>query len=353
MEKLSQAAKKVSEGERPKVTVREFISWFGYTRRHAWAIGRIRRELYKMKLKTEPDFDWTYLDGQVTLLPAEEPEAKQIEDAKTSPISVAIDGQLHLTDALETATREVIEPTYRIGRLQIGKTKPEGVGPDVPIEQAVGLMLRNDFSQLPVMTGERSVHGVFSWRTLGSIRAWGRSVSMVREAMDDRFKIVSEDTTLFEVIPLIEPNDCVLVSDSSNRIRGIITAFDITKTFGILGEPFLVLGEIENHIRSFLEGKFTREQLLAGRDPEDSTRTVDRVSDLTFGEYLRLLENPENWAKIGLRIPRARFVAELEEIRRIRNGVMHFDPEGIEDADLRRLRGFVEFLQRLYKLKPQ
>ncbi len=37
----------------------------------------------------------------------------------------------------------------------------------------------------------------------------------------------------------------------------------------------------------------------------------------------------------------------MEEIRRIRNDVMHFDPDGIEEEDLGRLRDFAQFLRNL------
>ena len=37
----------------------------------------------------------------------------------------------------------------------------------------------------------------------------------------------------------------------------------------------------------------------------------------------------------------------LEKIREIRNDVMHFDPDGLEDEDLNTLREFAQFLKRL------
>jgi predicted transcriptional regulator len=349
MDKIEEIARRVAEGQHPHVRVRELISWFGFTRRHAWAVGSIRRDLRKYNLRTVPDFDWTYLDAEVTFAPL----TTKTSTVSNSSIEIITQEVMEPTDAIGIFIGEVIEPTYRIGRLDIGKVPPLSVAPDILIDEAVGLMLRHDFSQLPAMTTERVIKGIFSWRTLGSIRAWGRSVSAVRDAMDQRFEVVTEDASLFDVIARIDRSDCVLVQDASTRIVGIITPYDITKTFGRLGEPFLVLGEIENHIRSLLEGKFTREELVSVRDPEDRTRAIEKVSDLTFGEYLRLLEKPEYWGRLGLRIPRAGFVKELELIRQIRNGVMHFDPDGVEEADLTRLREFVEFLRKIQRLRPQ
>jgi CBS domain-containing protein len=350
MDRLEEIAAQVADGQRPTATVRDFVSWFGFKRRHPWAVGFIRRELRKKNLSTNPDFDWTHLDGQITFAPL---DGSRLKPESTGQIGIKPEDQMEQSDSLAISLGENIDPTYRIGRLDIGKVVPVSVAPDATVEEATGLMLRHDFSQVPVMAGERSVKGIFSWRSLGSTHVWGKAVSVVREAMDRDVHQVSEDTSLFEVIEIIDRSDCVLVKDSSARIAGIITAYDITKTFAKLGEPFLVLGEIENHIRSLLEGKFSRNELIAARDPDDPDRAIDKVSDLTLGEYLRLLEKQENWGKLGLRVPRATFVKELEEIRRIRNDVMHFDPEGVDGQDLETLRAFVKFLRRIQDVRPR
>jgi len=41
------------------------------------------------------------------------------------------------------------------------------------------------------------------------------------------------------------------------------------------------------------------------------------------------------------------FVSRLNRVREIRNDVMHFDPDGLEDTDLFILREFAQFLKRL------
>ena len=82
-------------------------------------------------------------------------------------------------------------------------------------------------------------------------------------------------------------------------------------------------------------------------DPADAPREIERVSDLTFGDYVRLLQKPERWAKLGLSIDGSVFVEQLEKVRAIRNDVMHFDPDGIPPDDMEALRDFARFLQRL------
>jgi hypothetical protein len=116
-----------------------------------------------------------------------------------------------------------------------------------------------------------------------------------------------------------------------------------------LGEPFLLLGQIENHVRTLIADKYAATELATVRDPADADRDIEDVSDLTLGEYIRLLENPMRWDKLVLKIDRKMFVEELKRIGRIRNDVMHFDPDGPSLDDLQTLRKFARFLSELEK----
>jgi len=159
---------------------------------------------------------------------------------------------------------------------------------------------------------------------------------------------VSSDASLFTVIPIIVEHEYALVRGDDKRIVGIITTTDLSLQFRQLSEPFLLLGEIENHMRSIIESHFNVSEISDAKDPSDSDRKIQAVSDLTFGEYKRLLENPATWSKLNLSLDRSIFIKLLERIREIRNDVMHFDPDGIEASDLTVLRDFVKFLRTLH-----
>ncbi len=161
---------------------------------------------------------------------------------------------------------------------------------------------------------------------------------------------VPESASLFNVIGLIAEESYVLVRGSDKKITGIVTATDLNEQFQQLSEPFLLLGEIENHIRSLIDGKFTPDELKVLKDPADANRTVESVADLTLGESIRLLESEDNWKKIDVPLDRAVFTGELNEVRRIRNDVMHFDPDGITPEDHDTLRAFVRFLHQIGRL---
>jgi hypothetical protein len=207
-------------------------------------------------------------------------------------------------------------------------------------------MLTHDFSQLPVMTTEREVKGVISWKTIESKLALKQECAFVRDCIEQP-RIVQLEDSLFSVITVISEHDYVLVQAADRTIYGIVTATDFSEQFRKLGEPFLLIGEIENSIRKLIHGKFTSAELAEVKDPNDSDRNVVAVSDLTFGAYVHLLENENRWMKVGLALDRSEFVKRLDGIRVIRNDIMHFEPEGIPDEDLKTLRYFSKFMNRL------
>lgn len=111
-----------------------------------------------------------------------------------------------------------------------------------------------------------------------------------------------------------------------------------------------MLGDIENRIRELIVTRFAADDLCAAKDPSDKARPVEDVSDLTFGEYVRLREDEGRWQKLGLKINRRTFMEQIVRIRDIRNDVMHFDPDGITPEELDELRRFSDLLERLQRV---
>jgi hypothetical protein len=102
-----------------------------------------------------------------------------------------------------------------------------------------------------------------------------------------------------------------------------------------------------NHLH--LRAKPTKDELRAQIDSRDSERvsTGKTVEDLTFGELIRSLGTPTIWSRTGLGLDRALFVENLDEVRRIRNKVMHFHPDGISPSDRAMLGKVRRMLQAL------
>ena len=323
--------------EPPSTTVRDFLSWFGAQRRGYWIVASIRDHLRERGLETKPDFELAFIDSSIQFVPAEQ--------EKAGGTTLHVDAAGTESDLILPAS--YADPRYRISRLAAANRQPVSVAPTAPLEQAVTLMLANDFSQLPVMTSPREVKGTISWKSMGTRLALGRNGTSAQQFMDTHQEI-SAHSSLYEAIPIIVRHDYVLVRGGELIISGIITASDLSDQFGQLAEPFILLGEIENQIRRMIASKFTNEEFKAAQDPADSDREGNGAAALTFGEYVRLLQNPERWARLQMPIDRATFIKELDQVRAIRNDVMHFDPDGILPDQLERLREFSSFLDRLH-----
>ena len=326
-EKLTAISFQLKKGLAPsRETVRTFLLWFGAERRGYNVIRRVRTALKRHGLSTSPDFEYTWLDGTIAFT--------------TAPAATAT--------AATTATNGTasIDPTFRIGRLDAANKTPLSVKPDATLQQAVTIMLTNDFSQLPVMTGPRELKGMVSWKTIGSRLALKLPCVYIRDAMEPA-QVVSVDESLFDAIAKIASHDYVLVQTSDKTFTGIVTASDFNFQFQALAEPFLLVGEIENGLRRILHQKFNLKELEEAKAPGDDGRTIESPSDLTLGEYVRLIEPEKRWKKLRIEIDRVEFLQRLNRVREVRNDVMHFDPDGLDPQDLVFLREFAQFLRRL------
>ncbi len=268
-DRLEAIKKDLSQGTAvAPVTVREFLRWFGAQRRGSWVVWWIRSRLNDAGLLTDPDFQSAYIDSSIQFLLAPKPEGPKGDEVEAA---VEVAAAQETTDAVLLA-----DPTYRISKLAAANNTPIYVAPDTTKREAITLMLANDFSQLPVMTTERDVKGVISWTSVGSRLALERGGDYVRDLMDAYYEIEA-DASIFQAIPIIVQHQYVLIRGPDRKITGIVTATDLSLQFQQLTEPFLLLGEIENHIRLLLMNKFSDAELKAIRDPADNDREISII----------------------------------------------------------------------------
>ncbi|BCM91247.1 hypothetical protein IAD21_03113 [Abditibacteriota bacterium] len=326
------------------VSVRELLYWFGAQRRGYYVTEIIHQCMINLGIATNPDFESIYIDTPVRFrLVSNDDNILEVDNANDPIPAEDFDcveaGEEYITGAISN-------PTYQVSRLEAANHEPVYVNPDLPLEEAVMLMIMHDYSQLPVMSSPRAIKGMISWVSIGTALALKKKVTHVRDCIETAHE-VRYDESLFSAINRIVQYGYVLVKNEQNLVGGIITASDLSVQLRQLSEPFLLIGEIENHIRRIIDGKFTVDELSDLKDPADSERVIDKVSDLTFGEYVRVVQKEERWNKLNLSIPRASFVKQLDEVREIRNDVMHFDPDGLPQEQLDKLRNFVRLLQTL------
>lgn len=305
-----------------RLTVREFVGKFGYAKRGAYISNQIRNALEKLELRTNPDFEGVYMDS-----------------------TIAIEFHSEATDS--ASPPEPDSATHRIGMLEAANKRPVSVNPEDPLEKATTIMRIHDYSRLPVMIGEREVKGVISWQSIGRSLSLGQKCEYVRHCMDPAREI-SFNTPLFNVIGGIAEHGYVLVRGEDKVITGIVTSGDISNQFMQLAGPFLLIGEIEGHLRRLAHGKFTVEE-MQNASPEGQGN-INGLADLTLGGYCRILQNPEHWGRLNLNIDRKEFVKHLESVRKIRNDIMHFNPDGLSDEDINTLKASARFLANLVSI---
>jgi len=65
---------------------------------------------------------------------------------------------------------------------------------------------------------------------------------------------------------------------------------------------------------------------------------------LSFGECSRLLQREEIWNRLSLPVDKTLFQSSLEEIRMIRNEVMHFSADPLDETQLEMLQQTQAFM---------
>ncbi|MGA9453216.1 MAG: CBS domain-containing protein [Verrucomicrobiia bacterium] len=340
-EQLRVIAEKVSKGERQKETVRVLLSWFGQHRRGLHVVNNVRSALEELHIKTEPDFELAFFDGPVDFLSISGQNQKQVAGLTSSRINKGASGHTDEESKLST------DPVMRVEILEAANRKNLcTVTRDAPLEEATTLMSTRHFSQLPVLQGFRGDMKVemVSWKSIGEQMAWGRECKFVRDCTEHA-EIIPWNTPLITAVSKIVEHEVVLVRGQENTITGLVTTTDLALEFRKLSEPFLLLGEIENHVRRIILGKFLIQDLAEAKNPNDNFRNVGSISDLTMGEYIRFLENPENWKRLACKLDRKTFIERLEAVRRIRNDVMHFHPDPVEQEDIDLLQEIARFFR--------
>jgi len=248
-------------------------------------------------------------------------------------------------DVVEATDRSLPEVSLRVGSLRSANLSVTSVAPDDTLERAQALMMAHDYSQLAVISGTRTLRGAIGWESIAQARIRDPKASL-REAIIPAELVRSEDD-LLDQIPKIIDAGFVFVSAADNQIQGIVTTADLSLQFATLANPFFLLAEIERRLRRIIGLTFNAEELAEVVDPADAERTVRSADDLTLGEYVRLIEKPDYWKRLSWALDRKVFIDAMQEVRRIRNDVMHFSPDPLDDRQLGQLENFLKWLRKL------
>jgi CBS domain-containing protein len=359
MSELQDIAKKLAEKQKVRaMTVRHFLALFGQERRGYKVVSRIRKELKKHGLATSPDFENENIDNYISVLLAPEttapvpvPKVKS-GAAATTPVTASVP-----VDSSSTAIEEplVVQPrdavvTIRQGIPAAGKV-PASVRPEEPVMKALSRLMSEKLELLVVQRGDRArVEGIFNYASFTHAHMAGKQPKTVGDCTSHEFIEVNEEKPLIDAVRDIMQHGTVVVRSRQNQLCGVVTARDVAPVFVELAEPFLLLSQIENHLRGLLERANLKKEeyknLVIESDADRKART-EGPDDLTLGELILAFEQDTMWAKVGLHFDKATLTKRLHSVREIRNKVMHFSPDGLPSDDVTKLKDTRELLEKL------
>jgi len=317
---INKLAQEISADKKPReITPRELFGAFDFARRTPGNCYWVDKFLNENSLMVTPHYSEVWIDDIILL------EHKPV------------------------ATTEIpADPIRRVNTLDSATTIPVYVNNDAPLLAATTIMQSNDFSQLPVINGNvRNLVGFISWESISKSIINGVKSDMVKDYMDPNVATLSPDTPLIQAIEVVKKHDFAVVLAKDKSLYGIVTVNDVTNQFIEETEAFVLLNELENHLRNLLRDKILVEDLknLCCREGHD----ISSIDEMNFGDYVTVFGNEKQWQKLHIAADRKSFIEELENIRIARNKVMHFRPAGLEEDNKDLLRHFVGYLRVLVR----
>lgn len=205
------------------------------------------------------------------------------------------------------------------------------VGADTSFEEIETLMLLHDYSQIPVIHNRRRhaavVQRAVSWKSIARAKLKDPQ-SRPRDAFV-RTQTTRLSDDVIRIVPLVLDLDFVLVEDHG-ILQGIVTPYDLTEFFGERITPFMLIGEIDKRLRRAIDMLFSLSEIQAvcGR----GRRVIDSVDDLSIGDYIAILQSHDHWNRLGWPLDRALVLESLNEVREMRNRLMHFKERAVVDV---------------------
>lgn len=328
-EMLRAAVESAETGDPKTLSVRTLLGYWDAQMRGRRVVDRMLADLDNYSLMTRPDFQTVSLSSEVEMVLQPKLTDETAPDADES----TVDGN-------------ELDVGLTLGNLPSALEGVTSVNPNDSIEKAMTLMRLSDFSQLPVMTSSRDIRGVVTWKSIAKALAHEPSAKLT-DAIEPA-PVHAFDQDLVDVLSVLYDHDFMFVRDDKREISGIVTTADVVRLYGETATPFFIIGEIDHLLRNAISDEWTPEQVATICDPDDA-RTITSHDDLTFGDYQRMLEAPDRFDAMGWPLDRATFINRLNEVREIRNGIAHFDPDPLDAATVASLKHFLKLLRDLRK----
>ncbi|GGW35479.1 CBS domain-containing protein [Streptomyces griseoloalbus] len=329
------------------VSVQEILDLFQVRVRDHRSVHRISQALTDAGLTTLPDFAVCGLRSTVEVVPLTSVPAQR------TPADV--DDEADATD--EALPSNALPQRLLLGDIPSARRGLVSVGPGTPLSQTTFLMRTKGLSQVPVTTGMAQVHGVVTWGSVAKMYEAGKPATLDNAMEKDSLPVADARQEFFTALPVIRENGYLLVRGDDGCLSGIVTAADITERFEGAARPFFIVGEIESLLRRCLGAALDAEAVKAVQTNRKPEQRSGQVSDLMFGDYLKLLDGDQpkqslaeradrNWEALKWpNMPREQFIALLKRVKDIRNRIAHFDEKPLPQEMLDELTTFAKVLR--------
>jgi len=235
----------------------------------------------------------------------------------------------------EQARGSVVAMFHRVNSLLPDEQNVVSVSPGALVREALELMRKHGFSQLPVMEGDE-VLGVFSYRSFSARAAELGKADLDRIEVDDcleDFEFVRVSGEIEAMFECLDRDGAVLVGDP-DRLVAVATATDLVQYLYSFAHPFVMIQEIEMVLRELVRSAVPKDELpprirraVSSRYMAAEDRIPAELVDLSFAELVLTVTHGANYTEAFCKIlGRNRESARgyLDPIPRIRNEIFHF-----------------------------
>jgi CBS domain-containing protein len=206
---------------------------------------------------------------------------------------------------------------------------------ETKVRDALSLMVKNDFSQLPIIDERGNLSGIITeqsiistyFHTVGAVSIPELGVSHCQT----KAFTIQEDSDIFEALDILKNVYSIVIVDHNKPI-GILTAHDTTHFFRDISEGLILVEDIEVTLRQYIESVFpdTRSRDAAlhrafRADKLDPTRPAKEYDELSFRDHVQLIITDHNWDKFSQYLePKDMFIQLMTQVGQIRNQLAHF-----------------------------
>lgn len=234
------------------------------------------------------------------------------------------------------------------------------IKPDTRVVDALQLMEKNHYSQLPVVVG-KAVLGVFSYRSFSAKALTKQKANRgewlgelpVEDFLED-YEFVHGSQDWNRIVDYLNKDDAFFVGHP-NGLDGLVTTMDVLGYFREIASPFIILAEIELSLRKVLQISIPEESWRTALESSLATAYEGKavpleLGDMTFDNYVQIISNNGNWRYFEAffssgDVSRKQTTRKLQQLRDWRNVVFHFKRR-LESWELNTLGEHRAWLQR-------